>query len=53
MRGKTAKKLRKIARLKYPKLDEADKRQFKNYVKRIKRRYLSLPRNVRAEMMAE
>jgi len=53
MRGKTVKKLRKIARLKYPQLEEADKRQFKNYVKRIKRRYLELPRTERAKMMAE
>jgi len=52
MRGKTAKRLRKIVRDKYPKLEEADKNQFKNYFKRVKRLYKSMPRTERAKMMA-
>lgn len=52
MRGKTAKRLRKIVRAKYPQLEEADKNQFKGYLKRVKRLYNSLPRPERAKMMA-
>lgn len=50
MRGKVAKALRKIVRAKYPQLDEADKAQFKNYFRKVKKVYKSLPRTERNKM---
>ncbi len=52
MRGKTARALRQVVRAKYPQLEEADKRQYKNYYRKVKKLFKSLPRLERQQLLA-